>query len=331
MKQEGDNMRILRRCVWVLLAALLACPWAGAQVPNEMYMQGVFLQADGSTPSSGTHNVTFTIYTNSATAALSRTTNLVANARGVADFIIVDATLPGIFQTCSNATFKMTGSPTQAFVTAPYAFQAANLPVASGNFTVWGDLNVASNATLSALTADSGGTLAAPVTVAGFATFTNVSSVVFGSGVNVAGGMTIAGAAEANYETRFTNTAATSVFYGATNTVVMSNAVVKAPFTMVSSNYAAVGTSGTAPVDGFLMVWITVGNWDTSGVNVKIGDHTFPLRYYANAGNGQSLDFYTGNTFPVAQGTLWSATLINAGDSSHITIMCYWVPLQGNG
>ena len=324
-------MRTLKRCVWAFLVAMRLASWVGAQVPNELYMQGVFLEPDGATPVAGTHNVTVSIYTNSSTAALTLSTNLQANNRGVAELIISNAKLPDIFQGCTNATFHMSGSVTQSFVTAPYAFQAANLPAASGNFTIGGDLNVASNARLVALTATNGGTLSCPITVGQYAVFTNVSSVNFGSALDVAGGMSVGGTSEANYQVRFTNTAATAVVYGDTNSVVMSNAVVRAPFTLFSTNYARVSNSGTADSDGFLLVWTNVSDWDTDGVYVKIGNNTFLLRYYSNAGNGESLDFFTGNTFPVAQGTQWSATLANAGDSSHLSIICYWVPLKGNG
>ena len=160
----------------------------------------------------------------------------------------------------------------------------------------------------------------------------NVSSVIFGSGLDVAGGLIVGGAAEANYQVRFTNKVATAAFYGDTNSVVMSNAVVHAPFTLFSTNYVRTGDSGgKAAEDGFLLVWVNVSHWDNDGVNVVIGGNKFLLRYYANAGNGESLDFYTGNTFPVPRDTQWSVALADPGDSSHITFFCYWVPLRGNG
>lgn len=324
-------MNTLKRFGWTFLVAVLVPCWAGAQVPNELYMQGVFLKPGGMTNATGSTNVTVAMYTNSAAAALSRTTNLVLNSRGVANFVLADTNLPVFFQTCTNVTFHMTGGSTQAFVTAPYAFQAANLPAASGNFTIWGDLSVASNARLVALTATNGGLVAGPITVGLNAIFTNASPVTFGAGLDVVGGMTVGGAADVNYQARFTNTSASAVFYGGTNAVVLSNAVMRAPFTMVSSNYSALPASGKADCDGLLMVWVNVGHWKNDGVYVKIGDLTFLLRYYANAGNGESLHFYTGNTFTVPKDTSWSAALVDQGDSDDVTIQCYWVPLQGGG
>lgn len=314
-----------------ILAAWLAGGAALAQVPNQLYMQGAFLQADGATPAPGAHSVTVTIRSNSA-VALTRTTNVTANNHGLADFVIADAALPAIFRGSTNATFAMTGGSTQAFVTAPYAFQAGNLPAASGNFTVRGNLTVASNATLTALTAENGGTLAVPITVARYATFTNLTGVEFGAALDVAGGVSVAGLAEANYDTRFTNATATVVCLGATNEVVLSNATVQSSFTLLSTNYTTTGASGTAPADGFLMVWVKTDNHATSGVNVKIDTLTFKLQWYCDVElSKQDLNLYKGSAFPVAKGATWSAMLVNASDSDKITITCYWVPLNGEG
>ncbi|HOW98001.1 MAG TPA: hypothetical protein P5567_12685 [Kiritimatiellia bacterium] len=324
-------MNIRRKGGGGILAAWLACGAALAQVPNQLYMQGVFLQADGATPAPGAHSVSVTIRSNAA-VALTRTTNVTANNHGLADFVIADAALPALFRGTTNASFVMTGGATQAFVTAPYAFQAGNLPSASGNFTVQGNLNVASNATLTALTAENGGTLAVPITVARYATFTNLNGVEFGAALDVAGGVTVAGPAEANYDTRFTNTAATTVFLGATNEVVLSNATVRSSFTLLSTNYTTTGTSGTAPADGFLMVWVKTDNHKTSGVNVKIDTLTFKLQWYCDVElSSQNLNLYKGSAFPVAKDVTWSVMLVNASDSDKITITCYWVPLNGEG
>ena len=316
-------------CAGMILAAGSA---ARAQVPNQMYMQGVFLQTNGITPTGGVHAVTISLYTNSPTAALAVSTNLAANNSGVADFVLSSSRLPEIFQTCTNVTFQMTGGAVQSFVSAPYAFQAANLPEASGNFTVQGDLTVASNASLAALTAENGGTLAPPITVGQYATLTNVSTVTFSKTLEVAGGMKVEGVMEAHYQARFSNTSATASFYGDTNNVIMSNAVVSAPFTMISTNYdTGVGSSGTAPVDGFLMIWITVAKYNTHGVDVKIGTNLFNLTYAADADSGRILNMFNGASFPVPKGTSWSAMNSNSDDGTNVAFKCYWLPLDGGG
>ena len=325
-------MNILQPRCWIVLAALAAGLPADAQVPSELYMQGVFLEADGSTPAPGAHAVTLSLFTNPAAAALTKSTNVVANNHGVADFSIADPSLPGLFQGSTNVTFLMSGGATQSFVTAPYAFHAANLPNASGNFTVWSNLYVASNATIKALTAERGGTLAAPVTVAGHAHFTNLANVTFGGGLDVHGGMLFEGLVDANYQARFTNTSAVSVFYGDTNQVVMSNATIRSSFSLITTNLHSADLSDTAPVDGFLVVWVEVRGEHTSGVLVEIGNLPFTLRYYADPAQlGQNHDFWNGATFPVPKGTKWTVGLVNAGESSSISIRCYWVPLFGNG
>jgi hypothetical protein len=325
-------MKIRQTVWWGIPGVLLASLVATAQVPNAMYMQGAFLQADGVTPSPGTHPSTVAIYTNSPTAALSLSTNVVANEHGVGDFTITDSRLPSFFQTCTNVSYQLTGIPLQPFVTAPYTFQAANLPMASGNFTVQGHLNVASNSVVKALTADNGGTLAVPLNVAGWATFTNLSSVTFNGNLDVVGGLLLNGHAEANYQTRFTNTSATTAFYGDTNNVVLSNAVVKTPFTIITTNLQSTGTSQTAPVDGFLMVYMKVTSHDTAGLSIKIGNLTLLHRYKLDASfNKQDLGMYTGATFPVPKGTSWSVSLVDAGDSDDISFTCYWLPLKGDG
>lgn len=140
------------------------------------------------------------------------------------------------------------------------------------------------------------------------------------------------GDVEANYSTVFSSATATSLFYGATNVVCLSNATIRHSFTCITTNLPSTGTSGTAAEDGFLLVWINVKDNETSGVNVNIGSLQFNLRHYANAAQlGQSLKMYTGSTFPVPQGTSWSVNLVDSSDSSDISITCYWTPLRGDG
>ena len=273
-------MKRLRQGFLGSLLLVLASFTAGAQVPNELYMQGVFLQSDGITPvPPGPRQVNWAI---NGEPDLQGLTNVMVGAYGVADFTISSPQLPLIFQNGDNSHFNLDG-PDQVFVTAPYAFQSANLPQASGNFTVAGDMDVD-------------------------------------------------GAAEGNYQTRFSNASATSLFYGNTNTVILSNATVQSAFTLFTNNYQATANSGTAPCDGFLMVWVTVSGHKTSGANVQIGNLTFKIQYYADACQAsQTLKIYTGSTYPVPQGTPWSVALVNASDSGSLAITCYWVPLRGNG
>ena len=322
-------MKRLRLVFPGILLLVLASFTAGAQVPNELYMQGVFLQSDGITPvPPGPRQVNWAI---SGAQNLQGTTTVVVGAYGVADLTISSPQLPLIFQNGANAQFEL-GGPQQTFVTAPYAFQSANLPQASGNFTVAGNLTVSNNAHLMALTATNGGNLAVPITVTGNAVFTNVAGVLFSQNLSVAGDMDVDGAAEGNYQTHFTNASVTSLFYGNTNTVILSNATVQSAFTLFTNNYQATANSGTAPCDGFLMVWVKVTGHKTSGANVQIGNLTFKIQYYADACQAsQTLKIYTGSTYPVPQGTSWSVALVNASDSGSLAITCYWVPLRGNG
>ena len=322
-------MKRLRQGFLGSLLLVLASFTAGAQVPNELYMQGVFLQNDGvTTAPPGPRQVNWVI---NAGSQLQGTTNVNVGAYGVADFFIISPQLPSIFQNSDNASFQL-GGPQQYFVTAPYAFQSANLQQASGNFTVAGNLTVSNNAHLMALTATNGGNLAVPITVTGNAVFTNVADVVFSKNLSVAGDMDIDGTAEGNYQTRFSNASATNIFYGGTNAVILSNATVQSAFTLFTNNYQATGNSGTAPCDGFLMVWVKVTGHKTSGANVQIGNLTFKIQYYADACQAsQNLKIYTGSTYPVPQGTSWSVALVNASDSGSLAITCYWVPLRGNG
>lgn len=316
------------------LIALCAAGVVLAQVPNTLYMQGLFLNPDGS-PAPGAHSFEYAILSNGAVALLqSPATQVTAAVDGLAHFTISNTNLPGIFQTSTNTAFKGEyASFTQQFVTTPYAFEAGNLPMASGNFTVWGNLDVASNALLLALTAANGANLRAPITIAKNAYFTNLSSAVFDDSLTVSGGVVMEGAVEANYSTEFSSATATSVFYGATNTVCLSNATIRHSFTCITTNMPKTGTSDTAAEDGFLLVWLIVGDDnETSGVFVNIGDLQFKLRHYANAAQlGQSLHMYTGSTFPVPKDTAWSVYLVDSSDSSDITISCYWTPLRGDG
>jgi hypothetical protein len=315
-----------------LAGALCAASIAPAQVPDTLYMQGLFLKADG-TADAGMHSVEAVIYSN-AMVALDQSTQVTANADGLANFTLSNTNLPLIFQTSTNVLFNLHGSgPIQAFVTTPYAFQAGNLSMASGNFTVWGDMDVAGSASMVALTATNGALLNSPVAVARFAYFTNLDSAVFDGSLAIAGGAVMDGTVEANYDTVFSSGTATSLFYAATNSVVLNNAVIQQSFTCITTNLPSVSSStGTAAEDGFLLVWITVDDNETSGVYVNIGNLKFTLKHYANAAQlGQSLHMYTGATYPVPQGTTWSTSLVDAGDKNNITIQCYWIPLRGGG
>ena len=71
----------MRRYGGVFLGLLLAVRLAGAQVPNEMYMQGVFLQSNGIDPAPGAHSVTAAVYANPPSVALSVAT--IARPRGM--------------------------------------------------------------------------------------------------------------------------------------------------------------------------------------------------------------------------------------------------------
>ena len=326
-------MKTRQRLVAGVLGALCAASATLAQVPNTLYMQGNFLNsAGGADP--GVHSFQYVIASNGTVVLIQNTpTQVTANASGLANFTITDTNLPVIFQTATNTLFNMEGGRDQAFVTTPYTFQAGNLSMASGNFTVMGDLNVASNASMLALTATNGATLHAPVTIAKFANFTNLDNVVFDGSLTVAGGVVMDSAVEANYATVFSSGSATSRFCDATNNVVLSNATIRQSFNCITTNLPTVGTSGTAVEDGFLIVWIKVKEENTtSGVYVNIGGLQFKLQDYVSAVQAApKLYIYTGSTFPVAQGTSWSTSLVNAGDSSDITIQCYWIPLHGDG
>ncbi|HBA86044.1 MAG TPA: hypothetical protein DCZ95_18315 [Verrucomicrobia bacterium] len=317
-----------------LLGALCAASATLAQVPNTLYMQGLFLNPDGS-PNPGLRSFNYAIGADGAwIGALEFSTQVLANADGLANFMISSPSLPNVFQTSTNTYFNINITPqNQQFVTAPYAFQAGNLPMASGNFTVMGDLNVAGNASMLALTAANGAALHAPIVIAKNAYFTNLTSAAFDGSLTDSGGVVMDGPIEANFSTRFSSATATSVFYAATNDINLINATIKQSFTCITNNLPTTGTSGTAAEDGFLIVWITIPNNNkTGGVYVNIGSLQFKLRRYSNAVQAaQEIHMYTGNTFPVAQGTTWSAFLVNAGDSSDITIQCYWIPLRGNG
>ncbi|MFH0881035.1 MAG: hypothetical protein V2A34_15075 [Lentisphaerota bacterium] len=317
-----------------LLGALCAAGAASAQVPNTLYMQGLFLNPDGSA-SPGPHSFEFIIFSNGVQTFLQNpATQVTANADGLANFTITCPNLTRIFQTSTNTAFNMQGAPqNQQFVTTPYAFQAGNLPMASGNFSVGGDLDVASNASLLALAATNGALLNAPMTIAKNAYFTNLTSVSFDGSLSVSGGVVMEGTVEANYSTVFSNPSATSVFHAAASSICLSNATIKQSFNCFTNNLPTVGNSGTATEDGFLLVWIKVpNNNETSGVYVNLGALQFKLRRYANAVQlGEEIHMYTGSTFPVAQGMSWSVNLVNASDSSDITIQCYWLPLHGDG
>ncbi len=316
------------------LGALCAASAALAQVPNSLYMQGLFLNPDGS-PAPGPHTFEYAIGADGEWLYSFDPpgTQVVANADGLGTFMISSTNLPHIFQTSTNTYFNMNiASFNQQFVTAPYAFEAGNLPMASGNFTVWGSLDVASNSLLMALTAANGAILRAPITIAKNAYFTNLSSAVFDGSLAVSGGAVLDGQVEANFSTVFSSATATSVFYGATNDVCLSNATIRQAFTCITTNLPNTGASGTAAEDGFLLVWINVKDNETSGVYVNIGSLQFNLRHYANAAQlGQSLKMYTGSTYPVPKGTAWSVNLVDSSDSSDITITCYWTPLRGDG
>lgn len=326
-------MKTRQKLVAGLLGVLCAASATPAQVPNTLYMQGTFLNSTGGADP-GVHSVEYAIISNGTIVLQQSTpTQVTASADGLANFTISSTNLPGIFQTCTNTFFNMQGvAPSQQFVSTPYTFQAGNLPMASGNFTVMGDLDVASNASMMALTANNGAILHAPITIAKSACFTNLSVVVFDNSLTVSGGMVMDGTVEANYATEFSSGTATSLFCAATNDICLSNATIRQSFTCITTNLPTVGTSGTAGEDGFLLVWITVNVNDTSGVYVDIGNLQFKLRHYANAAQlGQSLYMYTGSTFPVPQGTTWSTSLVNAADKNNITIQCYWTPLHGDG
>ncbi len=315
---------------WLAVVALpWAAGWGAAQVPAEMYMQGQFLKTNGTTPDTGAHALTATIYKNGA-SALAKTFTVTAGVDGVAGFSIADGALPAIFQGSTNTAFQLTGGTRQPYVTTPYAFAAANLPKASGNFTVWGNLTVSSNAELNALTAENGGTVSGPLMVRGSALFTNMAQVTFNNNMNVSGGMVAQGPVQSLYNAQFTS-AATSHFYAATNDICLSNTTIHTTFGVITQAVQGVGNSGTATEDGFLMVWLKVTTHGADGVYVTIDGLQFKIRHYLNSNAGtQDLSIYNGYTYPVAAGSTWSVALVSQGDSG-INITCYWMPLRGGG
>jgi hypothetical protein len=317
-------------CGWALGLCLAGAEAARGQVPGSLYMQGLLLRTNGA-PDPGAHSIQCSIYTNH-TVVFTSSQTVTADAAGAVQLVISDPNLPAIFQGSTNTYFRITGGPTQEFVSTPYAFEAANLPRASGNFTVAGNLQVSSNAQLRGLTAENGGVLMVPMVAGGMAIFTNVAGVVFSGDLTAAGGLLVEGDTESNLKASFTSAVAGAVCYGNTNQVCFSNATIQTHFTVLTNDLRVAGTSDTATDDGFLLVWIWVYGHTTSGVKVQIGDHLFLLQDYCDeAATSKNLKIYTGATFPVPRGTTWQVGLANSGESSDLAVKCYWVPLRGDG
>jgi hypothetical protein len=173
--------RVLQAGFIALLGGLIAmAPANGQQVPDRLNYQGMLRKGDGTPEPAGYKDIEFRIYDAPTAGSLlwARSHRVSLDANGLFNVVLMEGGSPisigsprhpnltSVFTDPSGEgrylELTVAGSnpilPRQRFVSAAYAFVAADVTQAKENFTVAGSLTVQSGARVNSLTVDTGAT-----------------------------------------------------------------------------------------------------------------------------------------------------------------------------